>query len=407
MSLAEALTNDRSRQLALLRRRLLVDPLVHKADDLELWPLVLRHREDLARWFVATLGWRLVVDPAGGFARLHKVPTRPDPTRPATLNDTPLTVRKYTLLFLACAALDEQPGQTTLSILSESVAELSAAEEAIRSFDPSNSHADRLAFAGAVKWLAANRVVTVRDGSLDAYISDPTADALLDINDRLLAQLLSCPTSPALVDDPADALHEVYPSGPAGDGARAGHRVLRRLVDDPIVYFEELTDRELDWLGPRWQVVNRFAADLDLAVERRAEGLAAVDPSTTEPMSDLRFPAAGSTVAHCALLLAEHLADRHQAARRRTAEPLRTPPTRVPHSELVECVRILIADYATRCGWARWVLDHDGPARLADEALDWLVRFGLVRRHDRAVVATPAIARFGVAAPSQQEQHPR
>ena len=82
-----------------------------------------------------------------GFARLHKVAaTGPDAA--ARLNDTPLTPRKYTLLFLACAALDEQPRQTTLSVLSENVAELSAAEDPIPTFDPSNSHSDRVAFAG-------------------------------------------------------------------------------------------------------------------------------------------------------------------------------------------------------------------------------------------------------------------
>jgi uncharacterized protein (TIGR02678 family) len=408
MSLTDALAADRERQLVRARRRLLTDPLLHKADEPELWPVLLRHRDELARWFMANLGWRLVVDPAGGFARLHKVAAHPDPTRPATLNDTALTVRKYTLLLLAGAALDEQPRQTTLSVLSERVAELSAAEDVVPTFDPSNSHADRLAFAGAVKWLAANRVLNVRDGSLDAYITDPGADALLDVNDRLLTRLLSCPTSPALVEDPADVLHEVYP---AGGTARAGHQVLRRLADDPVVYFDELTDDERAWLTPRWQVVNRFLGDLGLVVERRAEGLAGIDPSLGEPLSDRRFPTAGSTVAHCALLLAEHLVGRHQAARQQLDGPDAGAPRPVPLAELVGHVRVLIGDYAARCGWAQWVLGDDAPdpdrpeapgqaaaARLTKLALDELARFGLVRRDGQVVVPAPASARFGVAA---------
>ena len=131
MSLTDTLAADRTQALIRIRRRLLADPLLHRANEPELWPAVLRYGADLARWFAVNLGWRLVVDSAGGFARLHKVTARPDPTRPARLNDTPLTPRKYTLLFLACAALDEQPRQTTLSVLSENVAELSAAERTV------------------------------------------------------------------------------------------------------------------------------------------------------------------------------------------------------------------------------------------------------------------------------------
>jgi hypothetical protein len=388
VSLTDTLAADRTQALIRIRRRLLADPLLHRANEPELWPAVLRYGADLARWFAVNLGWRLVVDSAGGFARLHKVAARPDPTRPARLNDTPLTPRKYTLLFLACAALDEQPRQTTLSVLSENVVELSAAEDPIPTFDPSNSHSDRVAFAGAIKWLAANRIIAVRDGNLDDYATDPTADALLDVN------------------DPTDVLHEVYPAGAAGDIARAGHRVLRRLADDPLVYHDDLDAAERDWLGPRWQVANRLAAELGLTLERRAEGFTAIDRSIAEPMTDDRFPAAGSTVAHCALLLAEYLVDRHRAARGPEEGRDAAAPEPVPSSELVAHVRVLIGDYAARCGWAQWVLDEDGPAQLTGRALDYLARFRLVHRLDHAAVPAPAVARFGVAGPTTQESHP-
>ena len=171
------------------------------------------------------------------------------------------------------------------------------------------------------------------------------------------------PTSPALVADPTDVLHEVYPAGAAGDIARAGHRVLRRLADDPLVYHDDLDTAERDWLGPRWQVANRLAAELGLTLERRAEGFTAIDRSIAEPMTDYRFPAAGSTVAHCALLLAEYLVDRHRAARGPEEGRDAAAPEPVPSSELVAHVRVLIGDYAARCGWAQWVLDEDGPAQ--------------------------------------------
>jgi uncharacterized protein (TIGR02678 family) len=209
-----------------------------------------------------------------------------------------------------------------------------------------------------------------------------------------------------LVADPTDVLHEVYPAGAAGDIARAGHRVLRRLADDPLVYHDDLDAAERDWLGPRWQVANRLAAELGLTLERRAEGFTAIDRSIAEPMTDDRFPAAGSTVAHCALLLAEYLVDRHRAARGPEEGRDATAPEPVPSSELVAHVRVLIGDYAARCGWAQWVLDEDGPAQLTGRALDYLARFRLVHRLDHAAVPAPAVARFGVAGPTTQESHP-
>ena len=189
------------------------------------------------------------------------------------------------MLFLAGAALDEQPRQTTLSVLSENVAELSAAEDPISSFDPSNSHSDRVAFAGAIKWLAADRIIAVRDGNLDDYATDPTADVLLDVNDRLLAHLLSCPASPALVADPTDVLHEVYPAGAAGDiAARAigycgGSPTTARVPRRPRHRRARLARATL---AGRQPPCRRARADL----ERRAERCTAIDRSIAEPMTD-------------------------------------------------------------------------------------------------------------------------
>jgi hypothetical protein len=123
-------------------------------------------------------------------------------------------------------------------------------------------------------------------------------------------------------------------------------------------------------------------------------------------MTDDRFPAAGSTVAHCALLLAEYLVDRHRAARDPEEGRDAAAPEPLPISVLVAHIRILIGDYAARCGWAQWVLDEDGPAQLTARALDYLARFRLVHRLDHAVVPAPAVARFGVAGPTTQEPHP-
>ena len=63
-----------------------------------------------------------------------------------------------------------------------------------------------------------------------------------------------------------------------GEGARVRARqaVFRRLLDDPVVYLDELDDRAREWLeGARAALYERLERDVGLAVERRAEGLAA------------------------------------------------------------------------------------------------------------------------------------
>lgn len=421
MGLAETLAADRRKRLVEARRRLVASPLLHQAEEPELFATVVALRRELACWFMETFGWRLVVDTTGGFARLRKIAACPDPTRPARVNDTDLNPRKYTLVFLACAALDEQPSQTTLSVLSEAVRELSATEGSIRDFDPHNNHGDRLAFAGALKWLEARRVITVREGHLDDYRHDAAANALLDVDDRLLAQLLTCPTSPALADDPTDVLAEVYPSGPEGQAQRAGHRVRRRLADDPVVYYADLSEDERSWFGPRWRLVYQLAGDLGLVIERRAEGVAAIDPeSSGEAMTDVRFPRAGATVSHAALLLAEHLAARrrrwreerpgaghlsldHAPGKEDGAEGRREEDPGalflVAHSEVVDHMTVCIGDYAARCGWASWTLEVGGAERLADEATRYLASFRLLVRMGDLLAPAPAIARFAVQTP--------
>lgn len=120
-------------------------------------------------------------------------------------------------------------------------------------------------------------------------------------------------------------------------------------------------------------------------------------------MTDDRFPNAGSTVAHCALLLAEFLVDRHRAARFPGEGRDAAAPEPVPILVLVAHVRVLIGDYAARCGWAQWVLEEDGPAQLTARALEYLARFRLVHPLDHAVVPAPSVAHFGVASPATQE----
>ena len=89
-------------------RQLLRRPLTSAHEAADVFLAIVRHREWLARWFAEQAGWKLVVHPSGGFARLYKVPPGADATRPARVSGKPaFDRRRYVLLCLALAALDE------------------------------------------------------------------------------------------------------------------------------------------------------------------------------------------------------------------------------------------------------------------------------------------------------------
>ena len=64
-------------------RHLLRHPLTFGEEDSDIFAAIVRNREWLVRWFAEQPGWKLVVESAAGFARLHKVPARLDASRPA------------------------------------------------------------------------------------------------------------------------------------------------------------------------------------------------------------------------------------------------------------------------------------------------------------------------------------
>lgn len=382
------------------RRRLLAAPLLGRDDDPDAYAAVLRHRDALVAWFAEHTGWHLVVDESGGFARLHKTAAHPDATRPATAGRArrPFTRRRYTLLCLALAALDDRRSQTTLQRLAEAVTAASLEQETIDAYDATRQ-AERRALVDALKLLAELGVLRERDGDADRYADSHQGDVLYDIDDRRIAQLVSAPSSPSLVDRPEDLPVEAYPDTEDGAKLRARHQVMRRLLDDPVVYYDDLDERQHEWLTHSLGFVReRLEADVGLTVERRAEGLAAVDPD--KELADETFPDGASTVKHAALLLAELLTDRATAARD-AGEDIPVVADAVLHDWTAR----LAADVGTRCGWrAAYTDGPNGAQELAGDALALLVRFGLVRRAPGGWQPRPALARFAPAAPPASPQ---
>jgi uncharacterized protein (TIGR02678 family) len=397
-------------------RALLARPLLLAERDPEAYAAVVRHRAELVRWFQENAGWTLVVDPAGRHARLMKRPARPDPTRPARApGKRAFDRRRYVLLALALAALDDEPVQVTLARLAEKVRDLSLEEPELAPFDPEGAP-ERHAFVDVVRLLEDLGVLALRDGDVERYARSREGDALYDVRERLLGRLLAAPRPPALAASPAHMAEEERAGTEEGERTAGRHAVFRRLLDDPVVYKEDLDARGRDWLAAgSGFLYERLARDAGLAVERRAEGLLAVDRDGS--LTDVVFPEGGSTVKHAALLLCEWLADRGREARRAmgtsatsatTSTAVVTDPVHAERSrreapaesrdarwpEVVARVRALQDAHA-----GRWSKEFDatdaGAGELAREAARLLVAFGLAAFTDGgALAARPAAARF-------------
>jgi len=371
-------------------RHLLRRPLTLAQDEPEVFAAIVRHRGWLADWLAEQPGWKLVVSPAGGFARLHKVPAEADATRPARLSGRPpFDGRRYVLFCLLLAALDESAAQTTVKRLAALVEHQSRGEDGVAAFDP-NVFAERRAFVDALRFLVELGVLGVRDGDADRWAQDEGGDALYDVDERVLGQLVAAPVPPALAGDPAGLRREEYAETEEGERARARHRVFRRLLDEPVVYYEDLPAREYEWLDhSRGFVYARLAEDAGLVIERRREGLAAVDPAGE--LADTLFPDGGSTVKHAALLLADRIT-------RRVRE--HGPGPEISEAEIVSWTAALMADYGEPCHWSRmYPASEDGARRLAGDAMALLLSFRLVCRGAAGFRPRPAIARFAPTAP--------
>jgi uncharacterized protein (TIGR02678 family) len=386
----EQLRDERRQAVRLLLSRPLVGAT---GPDPDAFALVRRHAAWLREWFDDQLGYRLVVET--DLARLHKRPAPGGLPRPArTRSGTPFDGRRYALLCLVLAALERAELQTTLSTLAEEV-KLLAASEAVRPLELER-HTERQSFVDAVRLLVEHGVLQLTDGD-DTEFVEGRGDALYDVDGRRLAQLLSAPV-PVDLEGPEDLEVDVYPHTDEGANRRLRHRLMRRLVEEPVLYVEHLDEAERAYLASqRHFLVTRAAEATGLDAEVRREGVALLDDGGR--MSDAAFPGQG-TVAHAALLLAEHLAQR--ARRAGAADGARTT---VPLAELYGVAGELLARYGRY--WSKaYREDAAGPDRLLEDALDRLEALALLVREPEGVEPLPAIARYRVEEGSAWEEAP-
>ncbi len=288
-------------------RMLLAHPLVT-----EQWPRpgalaqLRRWEAPLANEFSRVLGYRLEF--GRSCARLYRRAVAVSNDRgPITRTGRPLGRWACSLLCLSIAAIEAAGEQTTLSSLAEDILRSSAGDETLPI--DLTSYDQRRALVDAVSWLTDRGVVSLRDGATDQWLrGDGEGDALYDIDRDTLSRLLV--NSPSVLRDVSITSDFLIDPEPASADARQTgmrHRIARRLLTEPVVAFDDLSDEEASYA--RWRR-RRIVADVErltgAAVECRAEGWVLIDPAI-EPMSSMTFPGRG-TPAHAALLWGAALA---------------------------------------------------------------------------------------------------
>lgn len=397
-AIAERDDEDRGRVL----RALLRTPVLHATGDPVLFRLARRHAEPLREWLRNELGWQLVVEPRTVRLLPSYVPTGPTaaaiaarhPAR-AHKSDPPFTRRRYVLLCLALAVLERSDPQISLGHLADEIL-LAARQPGLEHIEFTLTGRDERAdLVAAIRLLLSHGVLVRVAGDEESYVA-AQGDALYDVDRRILATMLASEHSPALVagrlghsrsiDAIEEALHEA-PHAYTDDenNRRLRHSISRRLICDPVLYYDELPEAERVYLtaGQRVPLSRRLADAAGLVPELRAEGIALVDPD--DQLTDMRMPEQG-TDGHATLLIAEHLATAGATgilALRRLA-------------------KMLAREHSVY--WRKTSREPGAEVALVSEAIDRMVGLGLVRvdgdGDDAVVTPLAALRRFAIAAPT-------
>jgi len=361
-------------------RALLAHPLLTAAHPEEL-ALVRLHAPALRGTFKTVLGYSLIVEST--FARLTKGPVSPDgPARPARRPDnntfTPVT---YTHLALLCAAL-LAPGsgeQTLISALIDQV----RSDAATIGVQVGDTLPERRALVTAIGHLVTWGVLSETDGTATGW-GERRDEALLTIHRAALRHLLARPLSGI---SHADDLLAVDPQL-----VEQPRRSLRRkLVENPVVRREDLTDAERDVLSrERSELTRVLGENFGLMVEVRAEGALAYD--STGSVTDVAFPGSG-TVKQAALLLLAMLIDLYQPAAGTTAvldDGHVVPGIATAWDDVDRALATLSAQHRRAWGATR----VDQPDRLREEVVTLLADLCLGTRTAAGLVIHPAAARY-------------
>ncbi|WP_405139850.1 TIGR02678 family protein [Sphaerisporangium sp. NBC_01403] len=375
-------------------RALLAKPLLTVESDAATLLLVRRHIAALRDWLSRETGWRLLAD--AETARLFKTaPTTSEATHPARGRaGEPFGRRRYVVLCLALAVLERADAQTTLGRLAEEVLNAGAEPELAESgFTFALDHrAERADLVAVVRTLLDWGVLRKVAGDEDAYLSSATGDVLYDVRRPVLAVLLTGARGPSTVraasleERLSELTAEPIPDTDELRNQALRRRLTRRLLEDPVVYHDDLDDAERAYLfSQRHAITRRIEEATGLVPEIRAEGIAMVDPDDT--LTDVRMPEQ-RTDGHLTLLVSEHLATRGEAT----------------VDELHAFVRQAAERH--RSYWRKGVTDPGAEEGLLGTALEKLTALRLIEISagpPSRVRGRPAIARYALEEPTIRE----
>jgi uncharacterized protein (TIGR02678 family) len=364
-------------------RQLLASPLISERTAPDLFDLVRRRREPIRQWFDYYCGWALVVEPRLGYARLVKVRSATDPSRPARRarsSRAPFDRRRYMLLCVIAAELLAVP-VTTIGLLADRVSRATAADDIVATFD-SASRAERMALVDVLRLMETYGVLEVVDGTTDSFVETAEAKVLYRVDSTLLLRLLAVPVGPSQLavrpQEVAQRLDHVLDlvTCERRYGVAAGEQPGAVPVSEVQRNLRDLSDQQRSYLAsPTGRQLLRRAADQGgFTLEERAEGVLLVD--TDAIATDSRFPDDASTAKVAALLLLDKLA----------GGPATTAQLEILMTELL----------ARFPRWAMSYRDADGPAKLRADALAVLAEFRLTEVSDGVVFPLPAAARYTV-----------
>jgi len=389
-------------------RALLRNPLLpatgETADE---YILIRRHAKWLKQWLARFPDWTLHID--GDVARLRKIPADLlDETRPAIdrISGTTFTKRRYVLLCLALAALEQADRQTTLDQVAQAITKFAAADRDIQAaglfFDPWN-YDQRRDLVHAVRFLVNMGVLRRLDGEERQFQDGMnSSDVLYDINSHVLAATLQGSLSPSMIENTdrqsirsktsrggafaeraAKLSHQPIPATEEERCQWIRSRLVRALLDDPVLYFQDLNDEERKYLEKhRGYLLREIGIATGLIAEVRREGIAMVDE--VGDLSDQLALNQGMDD-HLSLLLVQWLAECSRSG----------AGVFIPLSKVEERVRELIHVHGSE--FYNDGCETGAEIRLTEDALLRLQALRLIQLTAGGVVPLAASGRFAAA----------
>ena len=384
-------------QAALERRQALRALLMHPllpagGPHAETYRLVRRHQEYLQSWFAHWPGWTLRVQP--GLIRLEKTTSSDDDATRGAVDPTnriPFSRRRYALFCLTLSVLCSEDRQTTLRQVAERLVTSIRLDTrlAATGFELDlTSLPHRRDLVGVMRLLAEFQILVRLDGDDTQYLRGD-GDCLYRVDHALSAATLCIARGPSMIDETElqDRIESMNAAArPAADEPRSRelqYRLIRRLLDDAVMYQDDLNEHEIDYFRhQRSRLLQELESATGLLPEVRREGVALLD--TDGDLSDFRLPEQG-TRGHAVLLTAEWLA----------SLSTQDSSASVTMRNLTEFVQRLAEEHQTH--WRRGVAEAAGVEQLTAEIIRIMESLRLILIRGNRIVPLPAIARYRLA----------